>query len=247
MDPLEAQLQRQVERSQDFFWHRLRWKVVAGHLPREGPLQLLDIGAGAGLVGEYLERYRPGATYRFIEPIDSLRRHLEKRFGEAANAQDLVSFEGIDIVTLLDVLEHQRDDGEFLSDLLGRMRPGAILIVTVPALGSLWSAWDVALGHHRRYGRRSLRELILGSSGHVEEISYLFPELVPAAFVRRLRQPAGRVQLAAAEEFQFPDLPVWLNGLLFAVGSATLATRRFWPFGTSLVAVLRRFEGALES
>lgn len=240
MDPLETQLQRQLEQSRDFFWHRLRWKAVAGLLPRGDRFQLLDVGAGPGLIGEYLRRDRPAARYRFIEPIESLRRHLEQRFGVDANAGDMGSVGDMDVVTLLDVLEHQVDDGAFLADIVGRMRPGATLIMTVPALPRLWSAWDVALGHERRYVRPSLREVIASSHGRVQEISYLFPELVPAALLRRMRQPAGRVHLTAAEEYQFPELPRWLNGLLYAVGSATLAARRVWPFGTSLLAVVRR-------
>lgn len=242
MDPLEAQLQRQLEQSRDFFWHRLRWKAVAGYLPRQGPFQLLDVGAGAGLIGEYLRRDRPSARYRFIEPIESLRRRLEQRFGAEANAEELGSLEEMDVVTLLDVLEHQRDDRDFLADLVGRMRPGATLMVTVPALPRLWSAWDVALGHHRRYGRVSLRDVVTGPTRRAEEVSYLFPELVPAALVRRIRQPAGRVHLSGVDEFQFPELPRWLNGLLYALGSATLAVRQVWPFGTSLLAVVRRVE-----
>src|ERR671918_410066 len=151
MDPLEAQLQRQLEQSRDFFWHRLRWRAVSGFLPGDGTFQLLDVGAGAGLIGEYLRRDRPRARYRFIEPIDSLRNHLEQRFGVDARADDVGSLEDMDVVTLLDVLEHQRDDSGFLAGLLGRMRPDTPLILTVPALPGLWSAWDVALGHHRRY------------------------------------------------------------------------------------------------
>jgi SAM-dependent methyltransferase len=247
MDPLEAQLRRQIERSQQFFWHRLRWRLVAEHLPVREPIQLLDVGAGAGIIGEYLARYRPRATYRFIEPIESLRHHLENRFGVEANATDLPSYELMDVVTLLDVLEHQRDDRGFVTDLVERMRPGARLMLTVPALQALWSAWDVGLGHHRRYTKSSLRTVLSECPGRIEEISYLFPELVPAAFLRRLRRPAQRAGSSSAEEFQFPQVPGWVNGLLYAVGSLTLSSRRIWPFGTSLAAVIRRTDGPVRS
>jgi SAM-dependent methyltransferase len=247
VDPLETQLQRQIERSQHFFWHRLRWRFVAGSLPVWRPILLLDVGAGAGLIGEYLERYRPRAVYRFIEPIESLRHHLETRFGLEANARDLPSYEGMDVVTLLDVLEHQRDDRGFVTDLVKRMRPGARLVLTVPALQGLWSAWDVGLGHYRRYTKSSLRRVLSACPGTIEEMSYLFPELVPAAFLRRLRRSAQRIDSTSAEEFQFPKVPGWVNGLLYAVGSVTLSTRRIWPFGTSLGAVIRRTDGPVRS
>jgi 2-polyprenyl-3-methyl-5-hydroxy-6-metoxy-1,4-benzoquinol methylase len=214
--------------------------MVARWLPATRPFQLLDVGAGAGILGEFLKRHRPGATYRFIEPIESLRNHLEGRFGAEANAQRLSSYESMDVVTLLDVLEHQQADRAFVADLVERMRPGAILVLTVPALPSLWSAWDVGLGHYRRYTRSSLRRVLSASSGRVEEICYLFPELVPAAFLRRLRRPAEHARAAPVEEFEFPELPGWANALLYEVGSATLSARSIWPFGTSLAAVVRR-------
>src|SRR4051794_24547178 len=63
---LEHHLQHQLEHAQAFFWHRLRWRVVAEYLPRDRPLVLVDVGAGTGLLGEFLERARPNVTYRFV-------------------------------------------------------------------------------------------------------------------------------------------------------------------------------------
>jgi hypothetical protein len=84
-------------------------------------------------------------------------------------------------VTLLDVLEHQADDRAFLSELLDKMEPEAALIVTVPALMGLWSEWDVALGHRRRYDKASFRRCVTGLPVEVRELSYLFPEMIPWA------------------------------------------------------------------
>jgi hypothetical protein len=240
MDPLESQLRQQAERSRDFFWHRLRWRVVSDYLPPDRPFQLLDIGAGAGMIGSYLSQWNPLGRYRFIERIEPLEARLEARHGRASNAGELGSYAGIEFITLLDVLEHQEDDRAFLSDLVRRMDPGAVLLLTVPALTSLWSAWDVALGHHRRYGRAELIRTLSGLPLRAREVSYLFPELVPGGLLRRVRHPPGRASVAPPEEFQFPDIPRPLNGFLYALGSMTLATRRAWPIGTSLFAALKR-------
>ena len=62
---LEAHLLHQIDRSGRFFWHRLRWMAVLGHLPQHGPFTVVDIGAGAGLLAEYLARDRPEAKYKF--------------------------------------------------------------------------------------------------------------------------------------------------------------------------------------
>jgi hypothetical protein len=237
MDPLERHLAHQIEHGREFFWHRLRWAVVSRFLP-EGSFTLVDVGAGVGLVGEFLRDRRPEAAYRFVEPIAFLEEHLARRFGPAANARGDLRYEGSAVVTLLDVLEHQEDDRAFMGELVGRLDRGATLLVTVPAGPYLWSGWDVALGHYRRYDRDVFRRAIDGLPLAVVELVYLFPELVPLALLRKfLMRPRRRD--AAAVEADFPVLPRPGNELLYRIGSASLRLRRLWPAGTSLLAVLR--------
>ena len=237
---LEAHLRRQIEHSRNFFWHRLRWQAVAAYLPRGRSFQLLDVGAGAGLLGVFLQRDFPLASYRFVEPIESLQRYLESSYGAAANAGGWTSYNGIEYVALLDVLEHQDDDRQFLGGLLARMAPGATLIITVPALMQLWSGWDVALGHRRRYDRRSLRRAFDGLPVKVVEMSFIFPEMIPFGLLRtRLRAAPANGQ-PTLESAAFPDLPRIVNDALFVIGRGSLALRRKSPTGSSLLAVLHK-------
>jgi hypothetical protein len=237
VDALEHHLVHQIEHGREFFWHRLRWDVVSRYLP-DGSFTLVDVGAGVGLIGEFLRERRPAATYRFVEPIPFLEEQLEQRYGPAANAKDDSRYEGAAVVTLLDVLEHQEDDRAFMRELVGRLDRGATLLVTVPAGGYLWSGWDVALGHHRRYDRGSFRRAIEGLPVKVVELDYLFPELVPLAVVRKLRMGRPRPDRVDVRA-EFPVLPRVGNELLYRIGSASLRLRRLWPAGTSLLAVLR--------
>lgn len=240
MDALESHLLRQIEHSREFFWHRLRWRAISSHLPRRSPFSVIDVGAGAGLLGMYLERDFPSAKYLFIEPISSLERHLERLYGPAANASGLHSFAPDSHVALLDVLEHQLDDRTFLRELVDRMAVGTSLLITVPALPGLWSQWDVDLGHHRRYDKASLRAALTGLPVHIDELSYIFPEMVPVALLRRWRRAASSKPATDPESSQFPDLPGPLNAFLFHLGSVTQRMRRWWPFGSSLLAVVTR-------
>jgi hypothetical protein len=219
----------------------VRFRAVANFLPHERPFRLLDVGAGAGFLGDFLRREYPRATYLFTEPLEALERLLEQRFGSAANASTSGTYAGIDYVALLDVLEHQADDRQFLRDLIDRMDTGATLIVTVPAMRSLWSGWDVALGHFRRYDKPSLREAFSSIDVEVHEINYLFPELVIPALVRKRRR---RAVLGASAHAEFPSLPPFLNNVLTIVGAASFRFRRLSPIGTSLLAVATRSERA---
>ncbi len=234
--PLEAHLDRQIEESRDFFWHRLRWDAVVSRLPRDEAFELVDVGAGIGLVGDFLRAERPLAGYRYEEPIEALQDHLAERFGAEAEVPAGAPIPDAGYVTLLDVLEHQPDGGAFLAGLAARMAPGATLLLTVPAFNRLWSDWDVALGHHTRYDKARLRATLDGLPFEVQELSYLFPEMLPAAVARKRR----RRDPADASSAEFPRLPAAVNEALYRAGRLTLALRRHWPAGTSLFAVLRR-------
>ena len=64
-----------------------------------------------------------------------------------------------DVVFLLDVLEHIRDDSEFLAAALRHLRDGGVVVVNVPAGRFLFSDYDRVQGHVRRYTRNSLARL----------------------------------------------------------------------------------------
>lgn len=235
-DPLEGHLNRQLERSREFFWNRVRWELIQSHLPA-GPLELVDVGAGPGFLGDYLADNRPDARYSFVEPIAGLESGLIERFGASANRRE-TDYRGAGIITMLDVLEHIEDDRGFLAELAGKMEAGAMVLMTVPAMPSLWSNWDVLLGHYRRYTKASLASAVEPSGFEIVERSYLFPELIPLGWWRRLRERAGAD--GAADDAEFPDLPDPLNETLYRVASGTKAARSIWPAGTSLFARLRR-------
>ena len=231
--PLEAHLQRQVEHSERFFWHRLRWRAVREYLPSDTPFELIDVGAGAGLLGTFLRRDRPLATYRFIEPIESLRSMLCSIHGDSADAAGDVTFEGARFVTLLDVLEHQEDDTRFIKELVDKMEPGSVLLLTVPALPKLWSPCDVALGHYRRYEKASLLACFDNLPVVPLEVSFLFPEMVLPGYLRS-RRGTNDKSVDLAVDAEFPDLPGPVNDGLYGLGTMSLALRKHWPAGSSL-------------
>ncbi len=136
-------------------------------------------------------------------------------------------------MTLLDVLEHQEDDVHFIEELVAKMEPGSVLLLTVPALPKLWSPWDEALGHFRRYTKASLLECFNGLPVDVSETSYLFPEMLFPGYLRARRGRSGeRVDLT--EDAEFPDLPGPANDVLYGLGTMSLALRRHWKAGSSL-------------
>ena len=102
-----------------------------------------------------------------------------------------------DLITCLDVIEHTPDDRVTLGELRRVSRPGAYLLVTVPAYQGLWSMHDVANHHYRRYSRPRLRAAAVDAGWRVTRMtSFNGLLLAPAAAVRlaerrRLRELDG--------------------------------------------------------
>ena len=69
-----------------------------------------------------------------------------------------------DLVMSTDAWEHLEDHESVAAEAHRVLRPDGTLLVAVPAGMELWSDHDVALGHHRRYERAELVDLVEVSS-----------------------------------------------------------------------------------
>jgi len=144
----------------------------------------------------------------------------------------------IDALLLLDVLEHVEDDRAFLGRAVEALRPGGLILLTVPAYSFLWSHHDEVLGHVRRYEMQNLRNV--WSNLQVEECylspfnSFLFPII---AFCRLMGfgNKGGR-------DSNLKESSSIVNFLLHTL----FASERFWlklaplPVGVSYCAVLKK-------
>jgi hypothetical protein len=233
VSPLEHQ-QIEVTRSATItYWHRVRFELVIREARALGGDRVLDIGAGSGLLGEWIAAHHPNIGYSFAESSPVLREHLIQRFGAGAVDEAATPIPAGTVVTMLDVIEHVEDDHGMLGDLRRRMAPGSHVIVTVPAMQWAYSSWDAGLGHFRRYSRRTLRETLAEAGFDVRSTAYLFPELSPLLVVRKLRR-------APREQHDFPVLGRRVNEAGYRVALITTAARRIWPCGTSVVSVASR-------
>ena len=142
-----------------------------------------------------------------------------------------------DAVVALDVLEHLEDDAAGLRDTARLVRPGGLLLVTVPAFESLWGSHDVVSHHRRRYTRAGLLDVFARAGLARPRVTYfnslLFP---PVAAVRWARRMFGLAERARSD---FDNArPGAVNGVLEEVLAAErfLIPRLSLPLGVSLLA-----------
>ena len=237
-----------VEESSFWFRHRSRCvnELVRRH-PPGGPI--FDIGGGNGFMARGLEE--AGWTSILVEPGPA-----GARLGWARGLRPVVCSTVADAgfrpgslraAGLFDVLEHQRDEADFLRVLRECLAPLGRLYLTVPALPVLWSIDDDMAGHQRRYTRRSVSKTLMSAGFRVEVATYIFAPLpLPLLLFRTLPSALGlRTSAdieAAGREHEVSARPAGriLDHLLGAELRRVMRGRAM-PFGTScLVAATRR-------
>jgi SAM-dependent methyltransferase len=146
-----------------------------------------------------------------------------------------------DVVLLTDVLEHIEDDAGSARTALQLLRPGGVVVATVPAYQWLYSPRDAQHHHFRRYSKRQFRALWTSDEAEIELLSHYNTLLFPPAAAVRLASKVWRHSAeAAAGDLHVPASP--MNRLLNYTMSSerSLLGRVPLPFGLSLVAVVRK-------
>jgi SAM-dependent methyltransferase len=126
--------------------------------------RVLEIGSGIGNMSQFfIDRERVVLT----DTESAYRSALKNTFGNRANVEiidlrlpeipDALSDQHFDTIVCLNVLEHIEDDNASLTAMHNLLEPRGKLVLLVPALPSLYGSLDRALGHYRRYTRKSLR------------------------------------------------------------------------------------------
>ena len=178
------------------FWFRHRNRCIVKVVERFRPTgPLIDVGGGNGYVARGLQQ--AGIRCVLVEP------GLEGALAAHARGIDSVVCARLEdtgfppssfgAVGLFDVLEHIEDEAYALNEIHRVLAPGGRLFLTVPAFQVLFSADDVAAGHHRRYTASRLARVLKRAGFHTEYQTYLFwPLPAPVLLFRTLPTWLGR-------------------------------------------------------
>jgi len=235
------------------FWFRSRNRLLSGlvgDLVKSMPqgFRVLEAGCGNGNVLRFLS-----ATVRHgvVIGIDLFEEGLRL----ARQRSDALLVRGdvhaspfhcrFEIIGAFDVIEHLYDDRQALRDFHRLLSDDGLLLLTVPGHMSLWSYFDKAAGHYRRYSRTELEQTLEACGFRVQFVTEFMMVLYPVLRISRRLSGWLRKSKPEGQEESLADFRVipGLNQILLLLLSweLPLIRRRIRiPLGSSLLAIARR-------
>ena len=181
-----------------------RW-ILDLFRPYMGP-RVVEVGAGIGSFSRIILQAFHVQTLTALEPAANLFPILHERLQADPRAHALRIYldnweapEAPDSIAAVNVLEHIKDDEQFLRDAHRILAPGGTVLLFVPALPSLYSGLDSQFGHFRRYVKPELGAKVAAAGFQVERLRYVnLPGILSwyttGKILRRTTIPASNVQ-----------------------------------------------------
>jgi len=226
---------KSIDSNQDDWWINGRadivLSIIRGSYKKNS--KILDVGAGIGLITGKIKK----AGYKNIIAADASSDSLEILKNKGIKALQLKLPEikinsKYDLVLLLDVIEHVKDDQKTLINIKKILNKNGKIIVTVPAFKFLWSKKDEEYGHFRRYTRKELRDKIGNAGYKIDYLSYYnFFLFLPALIAAKINKKKMKVKRYSSKQNRI-FYPIFRQEACFIRRGLPL------PFGVSLIAVI---------
>jgi len=152
------------------FNHATEWKKYYGKYlhPFLGE-EVLEVGAGIGGTTKILCNSRQ-KRWVCLEPDQSLVARIKNKIAaghlppvceaRAISSAELTDEEKFDSIVYIDVLEHIENDKDEMLTISKHLKKNGFLIVLSPAHQKLFTPFDKAIGHFRRYNKKTLAEAV---------------------------------------------------------------------------------------
>ena len=185
-------------------WEYARFEVVTDMLcsvlkEKKGePLNIIDIGCGDAFFLEQLSKRFENCNFFAVDTAftSDMLTFFQKKYHDEnikfyQNLSELqTACDKIDLVLLLDVIEHVEDDVALLSSLhkLSGFNSETIVVTTVPAYQSLFCSHDKFLEHYRRYSLKTLQQRLRESGFTPTKSGYFFFSLLLPRILQKTKE-----------------------------------------------------------
>ena len=160
------------------------YSIVKPHLGK----RVIEVGAGIGNMTRFL--LRDAEFVLAIEPNHACNLELQKlehspqqfetfEWTIEDSIEDYIRNLECDTVLCMNVIEHIHDDHQVMEKFKMYLPNGGRVILLVPAVPLAYGPIDKAVGHFRRYSKKSLQQLSEKSGMKIDSIKYSnFPGLM---------------------------------------------------------------------
>jgi len=139
--------------------------VVYKELNKLAPGFTLDAGCGTGEYSMFLAEL--GHKVTAFDPSPYAVERFVERGGRQAGVQmevstieDFCSTKMFNNIVCIEVFEHLAPEYNAMKKLYSLLKPGGMMVISVPATPLLYSEGDRVSGHHRRYSRKAMNRLL---------------------------------------------------------------------------------------
>jgi len=245
----QAAYRQFLELERTHWWFRGRRSVYFGllrsHLAGRRPRRVLDLGCGMG-------GFLPGLAeicdevYPSDISVEGLERCAERGFpmGSVSSGYALPYADGsFDLVCMFDAIEHIPDDNRVMREVQRVLKPGGLVLVTVPAYQFLYANNDRVAQHQRRYTRPRLTAVFEQAGLEVERNThsnvFLFPLILPVVLAIKVLEKLVAPKAESDHTNLSWPIPGFVHDLLHRIFAAELPfSKRFdWPAGHSIAAI----------
>lgn len=172
------------------FWIQHKQKLILRYFKNElsEAQNIAEIGCGNCLVINELNK-------QLGKPIDGIELN-EYLLTKCPSSQNQLYLYNIldrnpllkakyDLILLLDVLEHIKNEIPFLEAISWHLKPNGKLLVNVPTISTLYSRYDEAIGHYCRYDIKPLLALLKNAGFTILRRKNWGYSFIPIIFLRK--------------------------------------------------------------
>jgi len=239
------------------FWFRSRNQLIGNLIEKyvsdtaETSTLGMEIGCGTGNVLKYLHDRLPNQR---IVGVDLYQEGL--KFAALRGNPYLIQADiyhppfltGFSWIGLFDILEHLDEDEEILKSIGALLQDEGLIFISVPAFPVLWSYFDLAGKHKRRYTAQSLSAVCQQAGLEVVFTSYTHLLIFPMVWIVRSLFQLGKKPETLSEErvtqkthSELRIIPLVNSLLTFILGleGRLIKAGVRMPFGTSLIGIVK--------
>lgn len=179
------------------YWNSARNQYIYNQISKLSiKNNILDIGCGRGIVVDYLRERNLNCFGVELGKCTPITQNVKDFIFTGTDVFTLPNefIHSIEVILLLDVLEHTEKPETFLETCINHFKNLKYIFITLPARKELWTNYDDFYGHYKRYDLESCKQLMNHFSFKDVTIGYFFHLLYFPIFITHLLKQKRVIQ-----------------------------------------------------